>query len=146
MPAPGRNLQEKWIGFFVGKSLDEWIPRTYLQARYSFAFVEEVGRVRPQQPRSRSGPFLHAAVERAWGAVLAEDAWRHPVPIPLSDPLFPYHDQLAAEHFLNAGVGTTYATPGGMSLFMLFNTSIYGGSGHKLGRGVHIGFGYSFSQ
>jgi hypothetical protein len=69
-----------------------------------------------------------------------------PVPIPLSDPLFPYHDQLAAERFLNAGVGTTYVTPGGVSLFMLFNTSIYGESGHKLGRGVHVGFGYSFSQ
>ena len=40
--APGRGLNELMLGFNVGKSLDPWIPRTYAQLRYSYAFVEEV--------------------------------------------------------------------------------------------------------
>jgi len=40
--ATGRHLEETLIGLNVGKSLDPWIPRTYAQARYSYAFVEKV--------------------------------------------------------------------------------------------------------
>ena len=40
--ANGRDLEETLIGLSVGKSLDPWIPRTYAQVRYSYAFVEKV--------------------------------------------------------------------------------------------------------
>ena len=32
--AQGRHLKELLLGFNAGKNLDEWIPRTYVQARY----------------------------------------------------------------------------------------------------------------
>jgi len=31
--APGRGLNEVWIGTYAGMSLNEWIPRTYVQVR-----------------------------------------------------------------------------------------------------------------
>ena len=40
--APGRGLNELNLGFYIAKSLDQWIPNTYVQARYNYAFVEQV--------------------------------------------------------------------------------------------------------
>lgn len=145
--APGRNLEEKWVGFFIGRSLDLWIPRTYVQARYSFAFVEEVANV----GHDRSNLDLEAGyfMRPEW-SVRVLLYWQRThggidVPVPPSHPLFQFHDQLAAERFLNAGVGTSYVTEQGISMFALFNTSLRGKNSHKLGRGVNLGFGYSFA-
>ncbi|HEV7432660.1 MAG TPA: hypothetical protein VGN77_06420, partial [Steroidobacteraceae bacterium] len=40
--APGRNLEEIWVGVALGKTLDQWIPRTYVDARFTYAFVQAV--------------------------------------------------------------------------------------------------------
>ena len=40
--APGRGLDETWVGVAVGKTLDQWIPRTYVYARFTYAFVQAV--------------------------------------------------------------------------------------------------------
>ena len=40
--APGRGLNEYWVGAYAAMSLNEWIPRTYVQLRGNYAFVEEV--------------------------------------------------------------------------------------------------------
>jgi hypothetical protein len=37
--AQGRGLNEFIVGFGAGKSLDQWLPRTYTQMRYSYGFV-----------------------------------------------------------------------------------------------------------
>jgi hypothetical protein len=144
--APGRNLEEKWLGFFVGKSLDLWIPRTYVQARYSFAFVEKVAGV--GHDRSNLDVEVGYFPRPAW-SVRALLFWQRThggidVPIPPSNPLFPYHDQLASERFVNVGAGTSYDLTRRVNLFALYTTAIHGRNGHKLGRGVTAGFAYSF--
>jgi hypothetical protein len=144
--APGRNLREYWVGFFAGKSLDLWIPRTYVQARYSFAFVEKVAGI--GHDRSNLDFEVGYFVRPAW-SVRGMLFWQRThggidVPIPPSNPLFPYHDQLASERFLNVGAGTAYDITGRTNVFALYTASLYGKNGHKLGRGVHLGFGYSF--
>jgi hypothetical protein len=40
--AVGRDLRELQVGVNVGRDLEEIIPRTYFQARYSYAFVQNV--------------------------------------------------------------------------------------------------------
>jgi hypothetical protein len=144
--APGRNLEEKWVGFFVGKSLDLWIPRVYVQARYVYAFVEKVAGTGHDRSNLdlEIGYFPHPA----W-SVRALAFWQYThgginVPIPKTDPLFPYHDQLAAERFLNIGAGSSYDLSTELSLFGLYTTSVHGANGHKLGRSFTLGFGYSF--
>jgi hypothetical protein len=145
--APGRNLQEKWLGFFVGRSLDLWIPRTYVQGRYSFAFVQPVAGI--GHDRSNVDLEVGYFVRPVW-SIRALLYWQHThgginVPIPQSNPLYPYHDQLAADAFLNAGVGTAFHTRLGVDWFAVFNTSLAGKNGHKLGRGTNLGFAYSFA-
>ena len=143
--APGRNLQERWIGFFVGKNLDLWIPRTYVQARYNFAFVEKVADVGHDRSNYdlEIGYFVNPRVSLRALLFGQETHGGIDVPIPQSNPLFPYHDQLAAESFLNVGTGASYELSPELSLFALYVTSIKGTNGHKLGR--NITFGVSFS-
>ncbi len=144
--APGRNLEEKWVGFFLGKSLDLWIPRTYVQARYSFAFVEPVAGV--GHDRSNLDVEVGYFPTPAW-SVRGLAYWQRThggidVPIPQSNPLYPHHDQLASERFLNLGAGSSYDLSKRLSLFGLYTTSVYGRNGHKLGRSFTLGLGYSF--
>jgi len=40
--AVGRDLRELQMGINVGRDLEDIIPRTYFQARYSYAFVQNV--------------------------------------------------------------------------------------------------------
>jgi len=143
--APGRNLEEKWVGFFAGASLDLWIPRTYVQARYTFAFVEKVAGV--GHDRSNLDLEVGYFLQPKW-SIRALVYWQYThgginVPIPKTHPLFPYHDQLAAERFVNAGVGTSYQVSSAINLFALYNASVEGRNGHKLGRSANLGFAYS---
>ncbi len=77
--AHGRNLNELWIGGQVGKNLSQWIPRTYAQFRYTYAFVQEAGErlARPQQLRPRTRRIHHPELERERIRRLAADAWRN---------------------------------------------------------------------
>ncbi len=146
--APGRDLEEKWLGFFVGKNLDLWVPRTYVQARYSFAFVEPVAGM--GHDRSNVDLEVGYFVRPEW-SLRGLLYWQRThggidVPIPPSNPLFPYHDQLGAEGYLNAGLGTSFQTSNRINVFLLYNTSLQGKNGHKLGRGMSLGFDYSFTS
>ena len=35
--APGRGLEEFWVGFFAGRNLDRLLPRSYVQLRYNYS-------------------------------------------------------------------------------------------------------------
>ena len=103
--APGRGLNETWLGFWVGKNLSDWIPNTYVQGRYNYAFVEEVANVKHDHSNLdfEIGHFLN----RQW-SVRAMSFMRFAhggvdVPMPASHPLFRHHDQLAATTYTNVG-------------------------------------------
>ena len=151
--APGRDLKEKWVGFFAGKSLDLWIPRTYVQARYSFAFVEPVAGI--GHDRSNVDFEVGHFVLPEW-SIRGLLFWQHThggidTPIPQvfpngqPNPLFPYHDQLSADSFLNVGLGTSFLLSRRVMVFLLYDTSLQGKNGHKLGQGMNLGFEYSFT-
>jgi hypothetical protein len=144
--APGRGLNEYWIGFYAGKSLHPWIPRTYVQARYNYAIVEQVAGI----GHDRSNIDLEAGYfvnERF--SVRALLAWQTThggidVPIPPSDPLFPYHDQLGAEGHLNVGGGASWAINPRLGLYVSYMQSIRGENGHKLDQGLSLGVSYLY--
>jgi hypothetical protein len=145
--APGRNLQELWTGFFIGRSLDLWLPRTYVQARYTYAFVEKVAGI--SHDRSNADLELGYFFSPAWSA-RALLMWQEThggidVPIPVTNPLFPYHDQLAADAFLNVGLGASWVPTGHTSTYVIYRTSLEGKNGHKLDQGLSLGFSYMFS-
>jgi hypothetical protein len=144
--SPGRDLKEKWVGFFIGKSLDLWIPSTYVQARYNFAFVEPVAGI--GHDRSNLDFEVGYFVTARW-SLRGLLFWQRthggidvPVPGGPSNPLYPYHDQLAAEGFLNAGLGTSLYWSNGFSVSALYAKSLQGKNGHQLGRSVNLGLEY----
>lgn len=142
--APGRGLHEYWLGLYAGKSLHPWIPRTYVQARYNYAFVEEVAGIGHDRSNAdlEAGYFLNERV-----SIRALVNWQKThggidVPIPPSNPLYPYHDQLGAEGHLNVGGGASWTMNDRFGIYCSYMQSIRGENGHKLDRGLSLGVSY----
>jgi hypothetical protein len=144
--AHGRNLNELWLGFQVGKNLDPWIPRTYTQLRYTYAFVEEVAGI--HHDRSNVNLELGFFLTQNWN-VSAFGAWQQThggidLPIPPSNPLFPHHDLIGDDEYFNVGIGMGYSLTEKWSGFVTYMQGESGRNGHKLNQGVTVGFAYGY--
>jgi len=143
--APGRGLEEYWFGFYAGRSPNDWLPRTYVQTRLNYAFVEEVGNVAHDRTNAsfEIGHFLN----ESWsGRILVARKWTHggiDVPIPITSPLFHFHDQLAAEELLNLGGGISWTVNDRMTVYGLYMQSLEGENAHKVDHRVSLGVSYS---
>jgi len=144
--APGRNLQERWVGFFAAKSLDPWLARSYVQMRYNFAFVETVAGV--GHDRSNADLEFGHFLTRAW-SLRAVVSWQRThggidVPIQLSNPLYPHHDQLAAERYVQLGAGVAWSYSARSGVYVLYKAAVSGANGHKLDSGLTLGWTAAF--
>lgn len=144
--AHGRNLNELWLGAQIGKNLSEWIPRTYAQARYTYAFVQEVADVK--HDRSNLNLELGGFITPNWNLSLF-GAWQVThggidVPIPRSNPLYEYHDVLAADEYFNLGLGTGFSITQQWSAFATYMQSMHGRNGHKLNQGLTVGLAWGY--
>ena len=142
--AHGRMLNEYWVGFQAGKNLDEWIPRTYTQLRYTYAFVEEVRGI--AHDRSNVTLEIGTFLTPRW-SVSAFGAWQQThggidLPIRPTSPLFEEHDRIGDDEYFNAGVGTGFSFDGAWSAFLTYMQGVTGRNGHKLNQGLTIGFAY----
>jgi hypothetical protein len=145
--APGRGLNEVWVGFAAGKSLDAWLPRTYVQGRLNYAFVERVAQVK--HDRTNLDFELGYFLTPQW-SVRGLAFWQFAhggvdVPMPPSNPLYPYHDQLAADEHTNLGFGVSYSASKNVSLYALYLESIQGRNGHKVDQGLTLGVSVGFA-
>lgn len=145
--APGRGLNETWVGFGAGKSLNPWLPRTYVQGRLNYAFVEKVADVK--HDRTNLDLELGYFVTPKW-SVRALAFWQFAhggvdVPMKPSDPLYPHHDQLAAEEHTNLGLGVSYAASSNVSMYAMYQESIQGRNGHKVDQGLTLGMSVGFA-
>ena len=142
--APGRGLEEYWVGFYTGTSLNEWIPRTYVQLRANYAFVEKLLDI----SHDRSNLSLeigHFLTDRLSVRVLASRQWTDggiSVPVPLTSPLFPVHDRLAAEEFINLGAGVSWTMSERVSIYGLYMEANEGTNAHKLDHRFSLGMSY----
>ncbi len=144
--AQGRNVWEWIVGLTAGKSLDEWLPRTYTQARYSYAFVEKVQD--RTHDRSNLNLELGTFLTPRWNvsAYLAYQ-WTHgglDAPIPPSSPYFLNHDSLIESEFSNLGVGAGFAVTPEMTAFLIYMHGYDGRNDHRLNQGLTLGFSYGF--
>jgi hypothetical protein len=132
----------------VGSSLNEWIPRTYVQARYNYAFVEKVADI--AQDRSNVDLEIGYFLSPDWSVrVLA--AWQDThggidVPVPVTDPLFPYHDVLASASFLNLGAGASWVINDRWVAYGLYMQALHGKDAHKVDHRVSLGVSYSLGN
>jgi hypothetical protein len=145
--APGRGLDEVWFGVWLGKNLDAWLPRTYFQSRVNYAVVEQVAGIK--HDRTNVDVELGYFLSPRW-SVRAMGFWQVThggvdVPMPPSNPLYPYHDQLAAEEYTNVGIGAAFSATANVSLYATGITSLSGRNGHKLDQGLTLGLSYGFA-
>ncbi|HXC58614.1 MAG TPA: hypothetical protein VN645_04805 [Steroidobacteraceae bacterium] len=138
--APGRGLHEYWVGFFAGKSLDEWLPGTYMQLRYNYSFVERVLDI--GHDRTNLDVELGYFLSQDWALQLIGSwQWTHggiDVPVPANSPLFPHHDQLAAAEFLNLTGGAAWFVTKRAGLSLNYTQSLHGSNAHKVDRAINF--------
>ena len=146
--APGRGLHETWLGFAVGKSLDDWIPKTFVQARFTYAVVQKVQGISHDKENIEAevGYFI-----TRYFNVQGLFQWQKtlggiPLPVPRSDPLYWYHDILGAGAYTNLGVGASWEYSDRLGLSFAYIGAIEGKNGHKLGRAVSVSVQYQLGQ
>lgn len=142
--APGRGLDEYWVGFYTAMSLNEWIPRTYVQLRGNYAFVEKVANI--SHDRTNASIEIGYFLNQSWSVrALYTRQWTHggiDVPVPPTSPLFPFHDQLAAEELTNVGGGVSWIINDRVSAYGLYVQSISGENAHKVDHRLSMGVSY----
>lgn len=146
--APGRGLHETWLGTGVGKSLDEWIPRTFVQARFTYAIVQKVGGISHDKENIEAevGYYITRDINVQglfqWQKTLGGLA----LPVPRSSPQYWYHDRAGATAYTNLGVGASWSYSDRLAFSFSYLGAIEGKNGHKLGRAVTVALDYELGQ
>jgi len=151
--AAGRDQHEYHLGTNLGRRLDPLLPNAFVQAQYSYAFVERVLGIAPNRsnlelqlgyfltPRISllgTGQYMytHSGVELNYylaQAGLPDDQWIH-------------HDQIAKASVLDLGGGSTFAITPAWQMFLTVARSIEGRNAHFHAAVVTIGVSRSFGS
>ena len=118
-----------------------WTPGfqpTYVQARYTYGWVEKVAGVK--HDRTNANLEIGTFITPRW-SVSAYGSWQWAhggidVPIPQIDPLFPFHDRLAADEYFNLGLGTGWSFTPSVTTFLIYSQGVHGKNGHKIEPGA----------
>ena len=146
--APGRGLNETWLGFYTATSLNQWIPRTYVELRGNYAWVEKLVDISHDRTNAtlEVGYYFNPAVS---ARLFWARQWTHggiDLPYTPDKPnfatIFPHHDQLADDEFINVGGGFSWMMNERIELFGLYTESIAGWNSHKVDQRVTLGMSY----
>lgn len=146
--AVGRDLRELQVGVNVGRDLEEIIPQTYFQARYSYAFVQNV----QQFGLDRSNvdwEFGYYAKPRL--SLRFTGAWQYThsglrYPLDQNIPHFhELHDRAAKSGFVRVGGGVTVTLAKDIDLHADVGNTFRGYTTHGA-RGLSLGISWRFSR
>jgi len=162
--AVGRDLHEYILGFNFGSSLERIVPGAYVQATYSYAFVEEVfvetvGNVHHDRSNgafelgyfvtpSIGVRFLAGGFYTHGGLVFRSVADFHCRASPAcdgGDPIFLHHDQIEHSSAILLGGGLTYALTANVDVYATYLRTVQGRGGHKIDNGLALGLSWGFS-
>ena len=141
--APGRGLQEVQLGVNLGRAFGTGRPRSYLQAGYQYAIVENVGSF----GMDRSNLFLEYGhfVGRSVGlSVFATLQETHDGQDWVTDFDFDSHDQAADADYSRAGVSFSTPIKHVGDFFATFVATLDGENTHDA-TAVTAGMGWRFS-
>ena len=144
---PGKRTKELYLGLASGRSLEPFLPRAYVQARYFFSFVEQVvpdvGLNRSNLDvelgyslTSRLGVRGFGAWQVTHGGLDLEDMYSRP-------DLFRTHDRATRTNYFNLGAGVTLQALPGVELFAAFVKTISGENAHQA-RSIYLGAAFWF--
>ena len=146
--AVGRDLRELQVGAYVGRDLGDIIPRTYVQARYSYAFVQNV----EQFGLNRSNvdwevgyyakPRVSLRFTGAWQ--YTHSGLRFPLDHDIPD-FHELHDRAAKSGFVRFGGGVTVTLAKNFDLHADVGNTFRGHTTHGA-RGLSLGISWRFSR
>jgi len=146
--AVGRDLRELQVGVNVGRDLNDLIPQTYVQARYSYAFVQNV----EQFGLNRSNidwevgyyakPRLSFRATGAWQYTYS--GIRYPLDQNIPD-FHELHDRAAKSGFVRFGGGLTVSLTKNVDLHADAGNTVKGYSTHG-SRGLSLGISWRFRR
>ena len=140
---PGKRTKELALGLAAGRSLDPFLAKAYVQARYFFSFVEKVVPNVKQLNRSNIDGELGYAVTRrltarvfsAWqighGGLDLEQMYEDPAE-------WETHDRAVRTNYFNLGAGATFQAAPRAELFAAFINTISGENAHQA-RSLYLG-------
>jgi hypothetical protein len=135
--AVGRDVREYHIGINLGRRLDPILPRVFLQAQYSYAFVQRILDISPNRSsiQAQMGYFLTPRL-----SLLGLAQWNHTYRGfdvnfdirhgGLTDEEFLHHDQLGKIRLLDAGVGAAFDVNRKMEVYASWGRTVSGANGH----------------
>jgi hypothetical protein len=149
--AVGRDQREFQLGANFGRRLNPIVPNAFVQARYSYAFVERILGIAPNRSDAelQLGYFLtrrlsllgtaqwmytHSGVNLTFGAGHSG----------LDDTQWPHHDQIAKASLLDLGGGAAYAVNGSLEIFFSAARSVEGRNGHLHASVLTLGLSRTF--
>jgi hypothetical protein len=151
----GRDLREFQVGFGAARRLAGFLPRAFVQAGYTYAFVERVLGI----PNDRSNGYFelgYAVSRRLY--VRADARWQRThgglqFGSPSGDPFFPpgdvntperleQHDRLLRDNYWRIGGGLSYSI-GVFDVFADFTKYVAGTDTHD-GQAYTVGLTYYF--
>jgi hypothetical protein len=144
--APGRGLDETWVGVAIGKTLDRWIPRTYIDTRFTYAFVQAVQHISHDKENVEVNvgyfftPYLSAQGMWHWQQTLGGIQ----LPVPKTNPLFYYHDQLGAANYTSVGGSIAWSYSDRSQFSFSYLTDLMGRNGHKVDDSWTFSYNYQF--
>jgi hypothetical protein len=150
--AIGRDQHEYHVGTNLGRRLAPVFPKAFVQARYSYAFVERIWGIAPNRSNAefQLGYFLKPRF-----SLLGVGQWAHThrgVDLPFGVPLaglsaaeYRHHDQIAKSSLLDVGGGLAYAINPFWEMFVSVTRSVEGRNGHFHAAVVTIGISRTFN-
>jgi len=149
--AVGRDVHEYHTGITFGRRLNPVLPKAYLQARYSYAFVEQILGIAPNRSdvEAQLGYFVSRRL-----SIIGQGQWMHThagvdhlfgvYHSGLPDDLYPHHDQIGKASLLDLGGGAAYAVNRSLVAFFALGHSMEGRNTHAHAAVLTVGISRSF--
>ena len=147
--AAGKHLHEYLLGFSVGGRLDRLVPGSYLEATYSYAFVERLMGIH----HDRSNVFLELgyfvtpslSLRGIATGLYTHGGYAFESPQTTPPELFPIHDRIGHDEGLDVGAGISYLLTGSTEVYASYLKQVEGRGGHKIANALSFGVSWSFS-
>jgi hypothetical protein len=149
--AVGRDQRQYQFGANIGRRLDPILPKAYVQARYSFAFVERVLGIAANHSDTefQIGYFLKPRL-----TIVGSTQWMHThngsncdyglFHCGFDDLHWIHHDQILKSTLLDAGGAVAYSLNSSTEVFVSVARSVTGTNGHFHASVATIGITRSF--
>jgi hypothetical protein len=150
--AVGTNQREYRMGVNLGRQMNPWLPKAFLQGRYAFGMVQQIANVAPK--RSYAELQLGYVVTRRL-SLQASMVWAHShngidfvnsvFPANLTDAQYQNHDRISRVNLLDVGGSASFGVTRKTSLFVGWGRSITGANTHLRGIVLTAGVTRSFT-